>query len=292
MEEPQVHPAAGERRMRVGLLTGCAQRALSPGINEAAIRLLTRLGAEVAIPPQGCCGALNHHMGREAAAQAQAARNVRAFAALHAEVPLDAVVVTASGCGTTVKDWGHLLAGTPDAEAALAMGRLGRDVTEVLHALRPPECPARGITVAYHSACSLQHGQRVRVEPVALLRGAGFRVVEPRDAHLCCGSAGTYNLLQPEIAGELGRRKAATLEALGPDLIVAGNLGCLVQIGGRTGVPALHTVELLDWAHGGPRPATVPPDLPPNLPPDLPRALPEGAAPSPRPGPASAATAA
>jgi glycolate oxidase iron-sulfur subunit len=292
MEEPQTHPATAPRRMRVGLLTGCAQRALSPGINEAAIRLLTRLGAEVAIPPQGCCGALNHHMGREDRARAQAARDVRAFAALHREAPLDAVVVTASGCGTTVKDWGHLLAGTPDAEAAAIMGRLARDVTEVLHALEPPELPARGITVAYHSACSLQHGQRVKAEPLLLLRRAGFRVVEPRDPHLCCGSAGTYNLLQPEIAGELGSRKALTLEALAPDVIVAGNVGCLVQIGGRTGVPVLHTAELLDWAHGGPRPAALPAGFGLDPAPSLPRPLPEATAASPRPGPASAPTAA
>jgi glycolate oxidase iron-sulfur subunit len=255
-EEPQVHPAPA-RKMRVGLLTGCAQRALDPGINEAAIRLLTRLGAEVAIPPQGCCGALVHHLGREAEAQGQAARNVRAFAALHAEGPLDAIVVTASGCGTTVKDWGHLLKGTPDAEAAEQMGRLGRDLTEVIHRLAPEQLPAKDLRVAYHSACSLQHGQRVKLEPVELLRRAGFEVVEPRDPHLCCGSAGTYNILQPEIAGELGRRKAATIEATAPDLIAAGNIGCLVQIGRASRLPLLHTAQILDWAYGGPEPEAV-----------------------------------
>ncbi|WP_210528937.1 glycolate oxidase subunit GlcF [Rubellimicrobium arenae] len=257
-EDPQTHPARGERRMRIGLLTGCAQRALNPGINEAAIRLLQRAGAEVVIPRgQGCCGALTHHMGKEDEAKAMAAGNVRAFAAEHAREPLDAIIVTASGCGTTVKDWGHLLAGTPDSGAAEAMGALGRDVTEVLARLDLPELPERDVKVAYHSACSLQHGQRVKVEPVALLRKAGFRVAEPRGAHLCCGSAGTYNLLQPEIAGELGRRKAATLEATTPDVIVAGNIGCLMQIGGKTNLPVCHTVELLDWAYGGPRPATL-----------------------------------
>jgi glycolate oxidase iron-sulfur subunit len=254
-EEPQIHPARGERRMRLGLLTGCAQRALDPGINEAAIRLLTRLGAEVVIPPQGCCGALPHHMGLEGAAQAMAARNVRAFAEAHARAPLDAVVVTASGCGTTVKDWGHLLARRPQQAAGAAVGRLGLDVTEALARLDPPQLASNGIRVAYHSACSLQHGQRVKLEPARLLRRAGFQVAEPQDAHLCCGSAGTYNLLQPEIAGELGRRKAAALEALGADVIAAGNLGCLVQIGRRTGLPVVHTVQLLDWAYGGPLPA-------------------------------------
>ncbi|NAZ36770.1 glycolate oxidase subunit GlcF [Rubellimicrobium sp. CFH 75288] len=256
-ERPGTHRPHGPARMRVGLLTGCAQRALDPSINEAAIRLLTRLGAEVVIPPQGCCGALTHHMGREAEAQATAARTVRAFAAEHARATLDAIVVTASGCGTTVKDWGHLLARTPDEEAAQAMGALGRDVTEVLAALSPPEQGPMGVRVAYHPACSLQHGQRVREEPKMLLRRAGFEVAEPRDAHLCCGSAGTYNLLQPAIAGELGRRKAAALESLGADVIAAGNLGCLVQIGTRTALPVVHTVQLLDWAYGGPAPGRI-----------------------------------
>ncbi|MBP1806079.1 glycolate oxidase subunit GlcF [Rubellimicrobium aerolatum] len=254
-EDPQTHRTDAPRRMRVGLLTGCAQRALNPGINEAAIRLLTRAGAEVVIPKgQGCCGALTHHMGREDEARAMARANVAAFAAEHAREPLDAIVVTASGCGTTVKDWGHLLDGEPNAAA---MGALARDVTEVLARLELPELPERDMKVAYHSACSLQHGQRVKAEPVGLLRRAGFAVAEPKGAHLCCGSAGTYNLLQPEIAGELGRRKAATLEATVPDAIVAGNIGCLMQIGANTGLPVLHTVELLDWAYGGPRPATL-----------------------------------
>jgi glycolate oxidase iron-sulfur subunit len=195
-------------------------------------------------------------MGRDDEAKAMAARNVRAFAAEHARQPLDAIVVTASGCGTTVKDWGHLLAATPDEAAAQAMGALARDVTEVLTELKLPELPPNGLKVAYHSACSLQHGQRVKLEPLQLLKRAGFSVVQPRDSHLCCGSAGTYNLLQPEIAGELGARKAATLEATSPDLIAAGNLGCLVQIGGKTEIPALHTAVLMDWAYGGPAPAT------------------------------------
>jgi glycolate oxidase iron-sulfur subunit len=255
MERAQVHPAQGNRRLRVGLLTGCAQRALDPAINEAAIRLLARLGAEVVIPPgQGCCGALVHHLGREAEAQGQAARNVRAFGAA---APLDALAVTASGCGTTVKDWGHLLARTKAEDEAARLGALGRDVTEVLLRLDPPRLPPNGLRVAYHSACSLQHGQRVKAEPLELLRRAGFEVVEPRDAHLCCGSAGTYNILQPEIAGELGRRKVATLEALTPDVIAAGNIGCLQQIGAGTGLPLAHTVQLLDWAYGGPLPAAL-----------------------------------
>jgi glycolate oxidase iron-sulfur subunit len=258
-EDPQTHAAQGARTLRVALLTGCAQRALDPGINEAAIRLLTRMGAEVVIPKgQGCCGALTHHMGREDQARAMAAANVRAFAAEHAREPLDYVLVTASGCGTTVKDWGHLLQDTPDQEAAQAMGSLARDVTEVLTAMRLPELPPNGIKVAYHSACSLQHGQRVKLEPMQLLKRAGFSVVQPRDSHLCCGSAGTYNILQPEIAGELGRRKARTLEDTRADVVAAGNIGCMVQIGQNSALPVVHTAELLDWAYGGRRPATLP----------------------------------
>jgi glycolate oxidase iron-sulfur subunit len=259
VEEPQTHAATAPRKMRVGLLTGCAQRALDPSINEAAIRLMTRMGVEVVIPQgQGCCGALTHHMGRDHEAQGFAARNVRAFAAEHAREPLDAIFVTTSGCGTTVKDWGHLLARTPDEAAAQVIGGLARDVTEVLARLDLPELPPNGIRVAYHSACSLQHGQRVKVEPIQLLKRAGFTVVQPRDSHLCCGSAGTYNLLQPEIAGELGRRKAATLEETGADLVAAGNLGCMVQIGQNSGLPVIHTAALLDWAYGGHPPATLP----------------------------------
>jgi glycolate oxidase iron-sulfur subunit len=157
-----------------------------------------------------------------------------------------------------VKDWGHLLARTPDAEAATAVGALARDVTEVLTELRLPELPPNGITVAYHSACSLQHGQRVKIEPIQLLRRAGFRVVQPRDSHLCCGSAGTYNILQPEIAGELGRRKALSLDDTKPDVIAAGNIGCLTQLRPLVGAPILHTAVLLDWAFGGGPPATLP----------------------------------
>jgi glycolate oxidase iron-sulfur subunit len=259
-EDPQTHAPRGPRTLRVGLLTGCAQRALDPSINEAAIRLLTRHGVEVAIPKgQGCCGALTHHMGGDA--ENFAARNVDAFAREHSATPFDFIVVTASGCGTTVKDWGHLLARTPHEAQAQAMGAIARDITEVLNELRLPELPPNGIKVAYHSACSLQHGQRVKIEPMQLLKRAGFAVVQPRDSHLCCGSAGTYNLLQPEIAGELGARKAATLEETGADLVAAGNIGCLVQIGRLSALPLVHTAQLLDWAYGGPRPATVPENL-------------------------------
>ena len=250
-DDAQVFPALGPRRMRVALQTGCAQKALDTGINDATIRLLTRLGCEVVIPRHlGCCGALVHHMGREAEAKRFAAANVRAFMAVEA---LEAVVINTSGCGTTVKDYGHLLGG----DDATKVAGLALDVTEVLARLGLPEGAPKGLRVAYHAACSLQHGQKITAAPKELLRRAGFEVVEPRDAHLCCGSAGTYNLLQPEIAGELRDRKVATLEERRPDVIAAGNIGCLVQIGQATGVPVVHTVELLDWATGGPIPRNL-----------------------------------
>ncbi|NTT85621.1 glycolate oxidase subunit GlcF [Tabrizicola fusiformis] len=254
-DDPQVFPAKAERRMRVALMTGCAQKALNTDINDATIRLLRRLGCEVVIPKaMGCCGALTHHMGREDEAHGFAAANIAAFMAEKRAGGLDAIVINTSGCGTTVKDYGHMLGTAEAAEvAALAM-----DVSELLVKLGLPEGAPKGLRVAYHAACSLQHGQQVKTAPKDLLKRAGFTVVEPADSHLCCGSAGTYNLLQPEISAELKRRKVATLEAKTPDVIAAGNIGCMMQIGSGTGIPVVHTVELLDWAMGGPRPRALP----------------------------------
>ncbi|MGR3434899.1 MAG: glycolate oxidase subunit GlcF [Shimia sp.] len=270
VDAPATHPPAVAPRMRVALMTGCAQRALDTGINEAAVRLLTRLGAEVEVVEQGCCGALTHHMGKADEARATAAVNVRAFAAAHRARPLDAVVMTTSGCGTTVKDYGHLFAGDPLAEDAALVGGLARDVTEVLADLMPATATgAPRLRVAYHAACSLQHGQRIKTLPKDLLRRAGFEVVEPRDPHLCCGSAGTYNLMQPAISGELRARKVATLEATAPQVVAAGNIGCMMQIGSASALPVVHTVELLDWATGGPRPRALGGAAPPGHVPDL-----------------------
>lgn len=257
-DDAQVFAAEGARRYRVALLTGCAQKALNTDINDATIRLLRRLGCEVVIARgMGCCGALTHHMGRVAESHAQAAANIRAWGAAKATGGLDAVIINASGCGTTVKDYGHMLAGGARAAEAAEISALTLDVTEFLERIGLPLGAPKGLRVAYHAACSLQHGQQVKTAPKALLKQAGFEVVEPEDAHLCCGSAGTYNLLQPAIAAELGRRKVATLEARQPQVIAAGNIGCMVQIGGGTGVPVVHTVELLDWATGGPVPRAL-----------------------------------
>lgn len=257
-DDAQVFPAVGERRMRVALMTGCAQKALNTDINDATIRLLRRLGCEVVVAKgAGCCGALTHHMGKAALAHGSAAANIRAWMAEKASGGLDAVVINTSGCGTTVKDYGHMFRNDPLAVEAAEVAGLAKDVSEVLVNLGLPEGAPKGLRVAYHAACSLQHGQQVKSAPKDLLKQVGFEVVEPADSHLCCGSAGTYNLLQPAISSELKARKVKTLEAKAPDIIAAGNIGCMMQIGSGTGVPVVHTVELLDWATGGPRPRAL-----------------------------------
>ncbi|CAA0111012.1 Lactate utilization protein A [Starkeya nomas] len=250
----------GARRARVALLDGCAQPVLRPEIDEAAIRLMTRMGVEIVRPAGGgCCGSLTHHMGKEDLALANARANVDAWWREIEGEGLDAIIVTTSGCGTTIKDYGHMLRTDPAyAERAAKVSALAKDVSEFLseHELPTPVIPA-GIRVAYHSACSLQHGQKVRVAPKALLAKAGFTVLEPAEGHLCCGSAGTYNILQPEIAAKLRERKVANIERTLPQIVAAGNIGCMTQIGGGTALPVVHTVELLDWATGGPRPAQI-----------------------------------
>jgi len=256
VDEPQVFPAEGSRRMRVSLLNGCVQQVIEPAINEACVRLLTRLGCEVVIARgAGCCGGLVHHMGREDQALAQAKANIDSWLAID---KLDAIIVNTSGCGVTIKDYGHMLRTDPAwAGKAAKVSALAKDVTEVVATLGLPKGAPRDLKVAYHAACSLQHGQKIRTEPKTLLAQAGFTVLEPAEPHLCCGSAGTYNMLQPELAAALGQRKAASLAATGPDVVAAGNIGCLVQIGAHGWLPAVHTVELLDWATGGPKPSAL-----------------------------------
>ncbi len=256
--EPGVHRAETARRGRVAILTGCAQSVLDPAINEATIRLLTRLGIEVVVPAgETCCGSLVHHMGREEAALASARRNVDAWTTEIERGGLDAIVITASGCGTTIKDYGFMLRLDDNyAAKAARVSTLAKDVTEFLTTLNLPE-PAHssGLAVAYHSACSMQHGQKITHQPKELLARAGFTVREPREGHLCCGSAGTYNIMQPDIAARLRDRKVKNIAATGADIVATGNIGCITQIADRAGMPIVHTVELLDWAYGGPRPA-------------------------------------
>jgi glycolate oxidase iron-sulfur subunit len=248
------------RKGRVALLTGCAQSVLDPGINEATVRLLIRLGIEVVMPQgEGCCGALVHHMGREQAALAAARKNVDVWTHEIERGGLDAIVITASGCGTTIKDYGFMLRLDPAyAEKAARVSGLARDITEYLAALDLPEPASKpGLTVAYHSACSMQHGQKITGLPKQLLARAGFVVKEPREAHLCCGSAGTYNILQPEISARLRDRKVKNIEATGASLVATGNIGCITQIAGAAKLPVVHTVTLLDWAYGGEKPRGI-----------------------------------
>ncbi len=252
---PQSFAPEGEQKMRVALMTGCAQKALDTDINDATIRLLTRLGCEVVVVRgAGCCGALTHHMGKTDESHGMAADNIRAWSAEMDGKGLDAIVINTSGCGTTVKDYGHMFRdGALAADAAKVSG-IAVDVSELLMKLELPEGAPKGLKVAYHAACSLQHGQQIKTFPKDLLKRAGYEVVEPADSHLCCGSAGTYNLMQPEISKQLKERKVRTLEIKSPDIIAAGNIGCMIQIGSGTEVPIVHTVELLDWATGGPKP--------------------------------------
>jgi len=260
MARAGVHPARNTRRGRVAILTGCAQPVLEPGINETAISLLNRLGVEVVVPEgEGCCGALVHHMGRENSALDAARKNVDAWSRQIESGGLDAIVITASGCGTTIKDYGFMLRLDPlYAEKAAKVSALAKDVTEYLATLDLPE-PRQGpgLAVAYHSACSMQHGQKIKTLPKELLVRAGFEVREPREGHLCCGSAGTYNIMQPEISARLRERKVKNLAATRADVIATGNIGCITHIADGAGMPIVHTIKLLDWAYGGEKPASI-----------------------------------
>lgn len=255
--EPGTAVTKSERKKRVIMLAGCAQQVLRPEINDATVRLLARRGVDVEVAVNaGCCGALVHHMGKEAAALAFARNNIDAWSKLIDRGGIDALVVNASGCGTTVKDYGYMLKHEPGyAEKAERISALTKDVTEFLSSFNfgAPERWS-SLRVAYHSACSLQHGQRVTEEPKALLRQAGFTVLDVPEGHICCGSAGTYNILQPELATQLRERKVSNIRKVRPDLIAAGNIGCITQIAHGIDVPIVHTVELLDWAYGGPIP--------------------------------------
>jgi glycolate oxidase iron-sulfur subunit len=249
-------PAEGEKKSRVALLSGCISPVMSPATLESAIRLLNRCGVEVVIAEgEACCGSLVHHMGREHEAFAQAKNNIDAWTREIDGEGLDAILVTVSGCGTTIKDYGFMLR-EDEAYAAKAkrVSALAKDISEYLATLKLPQASAPPLTVAYHSACSLQHGQKIVRQPKDLLAKAGFTVKDIPEAHLCCGSAGTYNIMQPKLARALRDRKVANIASVRPDLIAAGNIGCITQIAGGIDIPVVHTVELLDWATGGPKP--------------------------------------
>jgi glycolate oxidase iron-sulfur subunit len=255
-----VFPAQGERRGRVALLQGCAQQVLAPRINQAAIGLLTRHGIEVVlVKDEQCCGALTHHLGRDGDALARARANICVWLEEAERNGLDAILVTTSGCGTVIKDYGYMLREDREyAAAAARIAALAKDITEYVSGIDLQPSQQHGdITVAYHSACSLQHGQKITQAPKDLLSKNGFVVKDVPESHLCCGSAGTYNILQPDIAVRLRDRKVANIATVRPDMIAAGNIGCMIQIAGGTSVPVVHTIELLDWATGGPQPGSV-----------------------------------
>ncbi|MES9829362.1 MAG: glycolate oxidase subunit GlcF [Candidatus Thiodiazotropha sp.] len=257
-DQPQVFPAHGECIRRVALLSGCAQQALNTDINDATIRILRRHGCEVVIPRgAGCCGALTHHMGRMNESLAAAAKNIQAWMKELEGDGLDAIVINTSGCGTVIKDYGFMFRNHPLAMQAAAVAGLAKDVTEVLSEIELSYLIKPGLRISYHATCSLQFGQRIRFTPRKLLKSAGFTVLEPRDSHTCCGAAGTYSLLQPEISGQLKENKLKELETGSPAAIVAGNIGCMMHLASGTGIPVVHTVELLDWVTGGPVPRSL-----------------------------------
>lgn len=245
------YPALIPQKGRVALLQGCVQRVLDPEINAATIRLLTRLGYEVVVTAgEACCGSISHHMGKEATAFAQAKATIDQWTAAN----VDHIIITTSGCGVTIKNYGHMLRFDADyADKAKAVSAKAPDITEFLAGLNLP--PARSnLRVAYHSPCTLQHGQQLKTQPQYLLKQAGFDVHEVPEGHLCCGSAGTYNIMQPDIAVQLKTRKIKNIQSTHPHIIATGNIGCIMQIASGTDIPILHAIELLDWAYGGPKP--------------------------------------
>jgi glycolate dehydrogenase iron-sulfur subunit len=257
---PQVFRAQGERRGRVALLTGCAASVLTPQINEATVRVLTRHGIEVVLADgEGCCGSLVHHMGRKEEALAFARANIDAWMRATDGEGIDSILVTASGCGTTIKDYGYMLRGDPCyAESAKKVSALARDVSEYVSKIKVLKLqPGPRPVVAYQAPCSLQHGQKIRYEPKETLSKLGFVVKDVPDGHLCCGSAGTYNMLQPQLARALRDRKVANIAKVAPDVIAAGNVGCITQIAAGIEVPVVHPIELIDWATGGPVPGAL-----------------------------------
>ena len=253
---PGTKAAKNSKKYRVAILSGCAQQVLDPAINNATIELLTRLGVEVIVPKdETCCGSLVHHMGRETAAHKFAIRNIDVWTKEIENGGLDAIIITASGCGTTIKDYGHMLRDTSHAAQAATISKLAKDITEFLHSIElPAHQNNNDLTIAYHSACSLQHGQKVVDQPKLLLKNAGFKIKDIAEGHLCCGSAGVYNIMQKEIADQLKTRKISNIKKTNADIVAAGNIGCLTQIADGIDIPVVHTVELLNWAYGGDKP--------------------------------------
>ena len=262
-ENKEIYPSAGKTYARVALLTGCVQRVISPQINDATIDILNRHGVEVIVPKKvDCCGSLNHHLGKEELAHKSFINNINSWFKWYEEKNLDAILVTTSGCGTTLKDYGYIFRDHPDKELrrkAKMVSSLAKDVTEYLGKNIKLNYVKKDkkFTIAYHSACSMQHGQKIHSQPMDLLKKTGNEIVEIPDGHLCCGSAGTYNLLQDEMAAELLKRKVSNIDKVKPDFISTGNIGCMTQISSGTKIPIVHTIEILNWYTGGEKPIAI-----------------------------------
>jgi len=262
-ENKEIYSPVGKTYARVALLTGCVQRVISPQINDATIDILNRHGVEVIVPKKvDCCGSLNHHLGKEELAHKSFINNINSWFKWYEEKNLDAILVTTSGCGTTLKDYGYILRDHPDKELrrkAKMVSSLAKDVTEYLGKNIKLNYVKKDkkFTIAYHSACSMQHGQKIHSQPMDLLKKTGNEIVEIPDGHLCCGSAGTYNLLQDEMAAELLKRKVSNIDKVKPDFISTGNIGCMTQISSGTKIPIVHTIEILNWYTGGEKPTAI-----------------------------------
>ena len=262
-ENKEIYSPVGKTYARVALLTGCVQRVISPQINDATIEILNRHGVEVIVPKKvDCCGSLNHHLGKEELAHKSFINNINSWFKWYEEKNLDAILVTTSGCGTTLKDYGYIFRDHPDKELrrrAKMVSSLAKDVTEYLGKNIKLNYVKKDkkFTIAYHSACSMQHGQKIHSQPMDLLKKTGNEIVEIPDGHLCCGSAGTYNLLQDEMAAELLKRKVSNIDKVKPDFISTGNIGCMTQISSGTKIPIVHTIEILNWYTGGEKPTAI-----------------------------------
>jgi glycolate oxidase iron-sulfur subunit len=246
---------------RVALLTGCVQKVISPQINESTIRLLNRHGIEVIVPKSiDCCGSLNHHLGKEQESKENFKNNILIWYDEYLNNGLDAIIANTSGCGTTLKDYGFIFRNDKEfKKKAKKISELSKDITEYLEdnvklnfiSMKKSD---KKYKIAYHSACSMQHGQKVHEQPINLIKKTGNEVIEIPEGHICCGSAGTYNLLQSDIASDLLKGKIKNIEKIKPEIISTGNVGCITQISTGTNIPILHTIEIIDWYTGGPKP--------------------------------------
>ncbi len=259
LKEKEIYSPRGKKKIaRVILLTGCVQKEISPQINEATIRILNRHGVEVVVPKKiRCCGSLAHHLGKNDDAHQDFINNINIWYDEYTKGNLDAILSNTSGCGTTMKDYGFIFRDNKKMKKkAKKISELTKDVSEYLSESLNLKFKnkEKKLRIAYHSACSMQHGQKVHNQPINLLEKTKNEILEIPEGHICCGSAGTYNILQSKIAKQLLQNKVKNIESLNPQVISTGNIGCITQIANGTNIPILHTVELLDWYTGGPAP--------------------------------------